>query len=60
MLDHLEECNDRTFDHCVRTIDDIVLRVLDEIKAWSLTGFRHLEAAFPVLGLPSGRELLAG
>ena len=55
-----KECNDRTFDHCVRTIDDIVLRVLDEIKAWSLTGFRHLEAAFPVLGLPSGRELLAG
>ena len=55
-----KERNDRTFDHCVRTIDDIVLRVLDEIKAWSLMGFRHLEAAFPVLGLPSGRELLAG
>ena len=53
-----KERNDRTFDRCVRTIDDAVLRVLDEIKAWSLASFRHLEVGFPVLGLPSGRELL--
>ena len=54
-----KERNDRTFDRCVRTIDDVVLRVLDEIKAWPLASFRHLEVGFPVLGLPSGRELLA-
>jgi len=53
-----KERNDRTFDRCVRTIDEVVRRALDEILAWSLAGFRQLELALSVLGLPAGRDLI--
>ena len=53
-----KERNDRTFDRCVRMIDDALLHILDEITAWSLAGFRQLESLFVVPGLPTGRELL--
>ena len=53
-----KERNDRTFSRCVHTVDDAILRVLDEITAWSLAGFRQLESAFVVPGVPTGREVL--
>ena len=53
-----KERNDRTFDRCVRMIDDALLHILDEITAWSLAGFRQLESAFVVPGVPTGREVL--
>ena len=53
-----KERNDRTFDRCVRTVDEVVRRALDEILAWSLAGFRQLELVLSVLGLPAGRDLI--
>ena len=53
-----KERNDRTFDRYIHTIDEVVRRALDEILAWSLAGFRQLELALSVLGLPAGRDLI--
>ena len=54
-----KERNDTTFDSRVRTIEDVVLRVMDEIVAWSHAGFRHLESAFAASSMLPGRELVA-
>jgi len=53
-----KERNDRTFDRRVRTVDDLVMRVCDEVVAWSHTGYRHLESAFAASGVFSGRAIV--
>ena len=40
-----KERNDRTFDQRVRTVDDVLTWVYDEIVAWFQEGFRCLELA---------------
>ena len=53
-----KERNDRTFDRRVRTVDDLVMRVCDEVVAWSHAGYRHLESAFAASGVFSGRAIV--
>ena len=53
-----KECNDRTFDHRVRTIDKAVDRIFDEISDWSLAGYRHLEPVSPISVTVAGRDLM--
>jgi len=50
-----KERNDRTFDQRVRTVDDIIIWVYDEIVAWFQAGFRCLEPAVCKLGRLPGR-----
>ena len=53
-----KERNDRTFDRRVRTVDDLVMRVCDEVVAWSHAGYRHLESAFAASSVFSGRAIV--
>ena len=53
-----KERNERTFDHRVRTVHDVVLRMLDEVVAWSHAGFRQLELALAKAGVLSGRAIV--
>ena len=51
-----KERNDRTFNRRVRTIDDVLTWVYDEIDAWLQAGFKCLELAVCRLGRLPGRE----
>jgi len=53
-----KERNDRTFDRRVRTVDDLVMRVCDEVVAWSHAGYRQLELALVTTGVFSGRAFV--
>ena len=53
-----KERNDRTFDRRVRTIEQVIDRIVDEIAAWSLAGFRHLETVSPITVTAIGRDLM--
>ena len=53
-----KERNDRTFDRRVRTIEEVIDRIVDEIAAWSLAGFRHLETVSPFTVTAVGRDLM--
>ena len=53
-----KERNGRTFDRRVRTVDDLVLRVCDEVVAWSHAGYRQLESALATSGVFSGRAIV--
>ena len=53
-----KECNDRTFDHRVRTIDKAVDRIFDEISDWSLAGYRYLEPVSLISVTVAGRDLM--
>ena len=44
----------RTFDHRVQTIQDVLARVADEIVDWYQADFRRLEVIAGVLGRLSG------
>ena len=51
-----KERNNRTFDRRVRTIQDVVLKVADEIVLWVQAGFRHLDMVASALGRSPGRN----
>ena len=53
-----KERNDRTFDRRVRTIEQVIDRIFDEIAAWSLAGFRHLETVSPFTVTAVGHDLM--
>ena len=53
-----KEHNDRTFDRRVHTIEQVIDRIVDEIAAWSLAGFRHLETVSPFTVTAVGRDLM--
>ena len=53
-----KERNDRTFDRRVRTVDDLVMRVCDDVVAWSHAGYRQLESAFAASSVFSGRAII--
>ena len=55
-----KERNDRTFDRQVRTLQEVVARVYDEITVWSQAGYRQLESLFSPLVAPTGREIRTG
>ena len=52
-----KERNNRTFDHRVQTIQDVLVRIalIDQIVVWYQASFRRLEVAAGVLGRLSGR-----
>jgi len=50
-----KERNHRTFDQRVRTVDDVLTWVYDEIVAWFQAGYRSLESAVCKLGRLPGR-----
>ncbi|KAG2633749.1 hypothetical protein PVAP13_2NG247503 [Panicum virgatum] len=52
-----KERNDRTFDRRVRTVDDVLTRVYDEITDWFQAGFRCLELVLCKLGRLPGRSI---
>ena len=54
-----KERNDRTFDRRVRTIDNVLTWVGDEILAWFQEGFKHLHPAIAAFGRFSGREIVS-
>jgi len=53
-----KERNDRIFDRRVRTIQEVCVRIEDEITAWSQAGFRHLDSLVATLVDRSGREIM--
>ena len=55
-----KERNDRTFHRHVRTLQEVVPRVYDEITVWSQAGYRQLESLFSPLVAPTGREIRTG
>ena len=54
-----KERNDRTFDRRVRTVDDTVTWVGDELLAWFQAGFNSLRPAVVVFGGSTGRATIA-
>ena len=54
-----KERNDKTFDRRVRTVQEVIVRVNDEITAWAQAGFRHLEMFVALLVASPGREIMA-
>ena len=52
-----KERNNRTFDRCVRTIQQMLDWVLEETVLWFQAGFRRLEPLVVALGRSSGRAL---
>ena len=46
--------------HHVRTLQEVVARVYDEITVWSQAGYRQLESLFSPLVAPTGREIRTG
>jgi len=53
-----KERNDRTFDRQVRTINKVVDGVFDDISAWLLAGYRHLELVSLISVTVAGRDLM--
>ena len=51
--------NDRTFDHWVRTTQDVLACVSDEIEAWFQEGFKHLKPVVVAMGMLPGRTTIA-
>ena len=51
-----KERNDRIFDRRVRTVDDTVTWVGDELLAWFQAGFNSLRPVVVVFGGSTGRE----
>ena len=51
-----KERNKRTFDRQIRTIHEVLDRVIDEIIAWFQAGFSKLEPVARALGRLPGRE----
>ena len=51
-----KERNNTTFDRRVQAVQDVVLRVADEIVLWVQAGFRHLYVAASALGRIPGRN----
>ena len=50
-----KERNNRTFDRCVKTIDEVLVWVVDEILFWIQAGHRRLECCLSSLGKSIGR-----
>ena len=51
-----KERNNRTLDRRVQAVQDVVLRVADEIVFWVQAGFRRLDVAASALGRVPGRN----
>jgi len=52
-----KERNNRTFDRTTRTLQEVLVRVVDEIVAWFQTGFSKLEPVVQALGRSPGRQV---
>ena len=52
-----KERNNKTFDRTTRTLQEVLVRVVDEIVAWFQTGFSKLEPVVQALGRSSGRQV---
>ena len=53
-----KERNNRTFDRCVKTLDEVLAQVVDEILFWLQAGFRCLEYCLIPLGSTAGRTVV--
>ena len=53
-----KEKNNKTFDRRVRTIDQMLEWVVDEIVSWFQAGFQRLEPLVVALGRSPGRALI--
>ena len=53
-----KERNNRTFDRCVKTLDEVLAWVVDEILFWLQAGFRCLEYCLIPLGSTAGRTVV--
>ena len=51
-----KERNNTTFDRRVQAVQDVVLRVADEIVFWVQADFRRLDVAVSALGRGPGRN----
>ena len=50
-----KERNNRTFDRCVKTLDEVLAWVVEEIMFWFQAGYRRLEWCLSSLGRSAGR-----
>ena len=50
-----KERKNRTFDRSIATIQEVIVRVVDEIIVWFLAGFSKLEPVVQALGRSPGR-----